>query len=775
MKKAILFAGQGAQFKGMGKNLFPIYKEQAELASNILGYSITELCLEDPEQKLGQTEYTQPAIYVVNSFEYWKYMENNGSQADFYAGHSLGEYNALHAAGAFDFETGLRLVRKRGALMAKASGGAMVAVMKCGLEEIKEILTKHRLDEVDIANYNSPSQTILSGPKESMKNVELIFKDYKILCIPLKVSAAFHSRYMSSAQAEFEKVLKEVSFLPLKTPVIANFTARPYNDADIAKLLTQQISGSVQWRDSIRYLMGKGEMEFIEIGERPVITKMVVDIKENDIPIIENDTIPEAKPGPAENKPVNNHAREELNSDQDAFGYILPEQLGNPEFKKVFGLKYSYFAGAMYRGISSKEMVVAMGKAGMMGVLGTGGMKKDEIKADIQYIQEHLSAGEAYAVNLLCNIYHPEIEMETVQVFIEKKVKRVEAAGFMQITPAIVWYHASGLYQDAQGNVQREHRIIAKLSRPEVAQVFMSPAPEAILEKLVSENRISREQADMARRIPVSEDICAEADSGGHTDQGRVTVLFPAIRNLCKEITKKFDYKTPIRIGLAGGIGTPEAAAAAFLMGADFIVTGSISQCTVEAGTSDVVKNMLQDINIQDTDYAPAGDMFEMGAKAQVLKKGVFFPARANKLYSLYTHYNSLEEIPTAIRKQIEDKYFKKSFDTVLKEIREDYIIKGKQQEIQKLEGSPKQKMALIFRSYFKYAMKVAFTGDEDKRVDFQVYTGPALGAFNQWVKGTELEAWKNRKVAQIGEKLMTETADLLNSRCKALFMCKKM
>lgn len=774
MKKAILFAGQGAQFKGMGKRLFPLYSKQVDIASNILGYSITELCLEDAEQKLGQTEYTQPAIYVVNSLAYYDYMQTHKDLPDFFAGHSLGEYNALHAAGVFDFETGLRLVQKRGALMSKASGGAMMAVIKCEPEKIKEILSKHKLDEIDIANYNSPTQTILSGPKESMKNVEAAFKTYNIFCIPLKVSAAFHSRYMSSAKVEFEKVLTEVSFSPLQRPVISNLTARPYIESDIVKLLSEQISGSVQWRDTIRYLMGKEKIEFVEIGEKAVLTKMVVEIQKNDSPLIENkilaNSITDLTPDSDKNKEMNNKTSEELDIE------VVPEsivatQLGNAEFKKMFGLKYSYLAGGMYRGISSKEMVVAMGKAGMMGVLGTGGMKKDEIKANISYIQQQLSEGEAYAVNLLCNIYRPEVEMEMVKLFIEQKVNRVEAAGFMQITPAIAWYHASGLYRDAQGNVQRGHRIIAKLSRPEVAQAFMSPVPEAILTRLVTEDRITQDQADMCRNIPVSEDICAEADSAGHTDQGRITVLLPAIQSLCKEMIKKYNYKDTIRIGLAGGIGTPEAAAAAFLMGADFIITGSINQCTVEAGISDVVKNMLQDINIQDTDYAPAGDMFEIGARAQVLKKGVFFPARANKLYSLYTHYNSLDEIPDDIRRQIEEKYFKKSFDSVWTEIREDYIMQDRGAELQKIEGMPKQKMALVFRAYFKYAMRIAFAGEEDKRVDFQVYTGPALGAFNQWVKGSELEPWKNRYVAQIGEKLMTETADLLNIRYKSLFM----
>jgi trans-AT polyketide synthase/acyltransferase/oxidoreductase domain-containing protein len=444
---------------------------------------------------------------------------------------------------------------------------------------------------------------------------------------------------------------------------------------------------------------------------------------------------------------------------------IAPTQLGNSEFKKAYGLKYAYISGSMYRGIASKELVVAMGRAGFLGFLGTGGLSFDEITANIKYIQEALSHGEPYGMNLLCNLYYPEIEIKTVKLLLSHKITCVEAAGFMQITPALVLYRLSGLHRDGQGDVQCAHKIIVKVSRPEVAQAFMSPAPEAIVAKLIADGQITQEQGELSKLIPMSYDICLEADSGGHTDQGIALVLVPAIQSLRKEIMNKYNYSKPLRIGLAGGIGTPEAAAAAFIMGADFILTGSINQCTVEAKISDSVKNMLQQINIQDTDYAPAGDMFEIGAKVQVLKKGVFFPARANKLYMLYAHYGSLEEIPEAIRKQIEEKYFKKSFKAVWEEIRNDYMAKNRHEEFLKKEENPKSKMALIFRWYFKYSSQIAFIGNEENLVDYQIHTGPALGAFNQWVKGTALENWQNRHVDKIAEKIMIETAQLLTQR----------
>ena len=220
---------------------------------------------------------------------------------------------------------------------------------------------------------------------------------------------------------------------------------------------------------------------------------------------------------------------------------------------------------------------------------------------------------------------------------------------------------------------------------------------------------------------------------------------------------------------MAGGIGTPQAALCAFVMGADFITTGSINQCTVEAGTSEVVKDLLQEINVQDTDYAPAGDMFELGAKVQVLKKGVMFPARANKLYNLYQQYDGVDEIPEKIKIQLEKNYFKKSLIEVWNETKEYIISKGEMDLLTSSEKNPKVKLSLIFRWYFGYSTRSAFEGLSTEKMNFQIHTGPALGAFNQWVKGTSLEPWRNRHVDQIGIKIMNEAAIMLQEQLKSI------
>jgi trans-AT polyketide synthase/acyltransferase/oxidoreductase domain-containing protein len=418
----------------------------------------------------------------------------------------------------------------------------------------------------------------------------------------------------------------------------------------------------------------------------------------------------------------------------------------------------------MYRGVASKEMVVKMGKAGMLGIFGTGGLTLSQIEIAIKSIQEELSVGQAYGMNLIHNLINPEKEEQTVDLFLNYGVKLIEAAAFMSITPALVKYHAKGLVQDEHGKIISSNRIIAKLSRPEVAEAFLSPAPERILSKLLAENKITPEQAELSEKIPMADEICMEADSAGHSDGGVAYVLMPAILKLRKDMLEKYQYKKNVRVGAAGGIGTPEAVAAAFVLGADFIMTGSINQCTVEAATSDVVKDLLQQINIQDTEYAPAGDMFELGAKVQVLKKGVFFPTRAKKLYELYCQYNSYNEIDEKTQNRIQQKYFKKSFTEVYEEIKGYYPAS----EIEIAEKNSKHKMALIFRWYFGYSSHLALSGDEGSKVDYQVHCGPALGAFNQWVKGTTLESWKNRHVDEIAVRLVTEAAKVLSQRYNA-------
>ncbi|MEJ2416755.1 MAG: 2-nitropropane dioxygenase [Exilibacterium sp.] len=425
-----------------------------------------------------------------------------------------------------------------------------------------------------------------------------------------------------------------------------------------------------------------------------------------------------------------------LHLTESALPAITAESLGGEPFKSAYGIRYAYVTGAMYKGVASAELVAAMGKAGMLGYLGTGGMSFDDIETSIRFIQAELGRGQSFGVNMLCDLSRPDYETRLIDLYLRLGIRFVEAAAYMQVTPGLVRFLFNGLRYGADGQVESRHRIMAKVSRPEVAEAFMRPAPEYLVRELLDAGLITREQAELGRHLPLAEDICVEADSGGHTDKGVSFALIPSIRELRERLMAEYRYHRPINIGAA----------------------------TVEAGTSAEVKEMLQSIDVQDTAYAPAGDMFELGAQVQVLQKGVFFPARANKLYSLYRQYDSLEALDSKTRSLLQEKYFKRSFDSIWEETLA-YYGKIRPGEIEKARHNPKHKMALIFKWYFVHSSRLALGGSETQKVDYQVHCGPAMGAFNQWTKGGSLESWRNRYVADIGQRLMHGAADVLNRR----------
>ncbi len=283
---ALIFPGQGSQKRGMGQDYFDTVPEYAALEKDvdaIVGYSMRRMCLEDPDNRLKETQFTQPALYVVNALHYYKAL-SEGARPAFLAGHSLGEYNALHAAGVFDFLTGLRLVQKRGELMAQARNGGMGAVVGLSAGIVAEVLRDNALSRLDVANFNTPSQTVVSGPVDDIKRSGPLFeKAGAQMFIPLQVSAAFHSRYMVDAGKAFAEFLAPMIFAQPKVPVIANATARPYplNGSEAVKaLLVSQITSAVQWSQSVRLLIGEGVTEFRETGPGNVLTRMVQQIQQ---------------------------------------------------------------------------------------------------------------------------------------------------------------------------------------------------------------------------------------------------------------------------------------------------------------------------------------------------------------------------------------------------------------------------------------------------------------------------------------------------------------
>ncbi|CCH65631.1 Enoyl-[acyl-carrier-protein] reductase [FMN] [Richelia intracellularis HM01] len=288
----------------------------------------------------------------------------------------------------------------------------------------------------------------------------------------------------------------------------------------------------------------------------------------------------------------------------------------------------------------------------------------------------------------------------------------------------------------------------------------MQPAPEKILRALVSQGLITELQAKLANKVPLADDITVEADSGGHTDNRPLVCLLPSIITLRDEIQAKYNYTCPIRVGVAGGIATPGSALAAFMMGAAYVVTGSVNQSCLESGASEHAKELLSQAEMADVMMAPAADMFEMGVKLQVLKRGTMFALRAQKLYELYRNYKSIEEIPHTEKLKLEKQIFRMALDEVW-EVTANYLSQRNPDKLGKALNNPKLKMALIFRWYLGLSSRWSNTGEKGRELDYQIWCGPAMGSFNNWVRGSYLTSPENRHVVDIANHIMTGAAFL--------------
>ncbi|RBW66430.1 2-nitropropane dioxygenase [Vibrionales bacterium C3R12] len=448
------------------------------------------------------------------------------------------------------------------------------------------------------------------------------------------------------------------------------------------------------------------------------------------------------------------------NQPVSAFAPALGTQsLGDEDFRRCHGVKYAYYAGAMANGISSEELVIALGQAGILCSFGAAGLIPSRVEQAINRIQAALPNGP-YAFNLIHSPSEPALERGSVELFLKHNVKTVEASAFLGLTPQIVYYRAAGLSRDAQGEIQIGNKVIAKVSRTEVASKFMQPAPVKMLQALVDEGRITTEQMELAQLVPMADDITAEADSGGHTDNRPLVTLLPTILALKEQIQAQYQFKTPLRVGCGGGVGTPDAALATFNMGAAYIVTGSINQACVEAGASEHTRKLLSTTEMADVTMAPAADMFEMGVKLQVVKRGTLFPMRANKLYEIYTRYDSIEAIPVEERQKLEKQVFRSTLDDIWAGTVAHFNERDPKQ-IERAEGNPKRKMALIFRWYLGLSSRWSNTGEQGREMDYQVWAGPALGAFNAWAKDSYLDDYQQRNAVDLAKHLMHGAAYL--------------
>lgn len=444
-----------------------------------------------------------------------------------------------------------------------------------------------------------------------------------------------------------------------------------------------------------------------------------------------------------------------------------PEALGDPSFRREHGVRFAYATGSMANGIASEALVEAAAAAGVLPFFGAAGLAPARVLEAIARLKRSL-LGRSHGFNLIHSPADPALEEALVDLYLRENVRLVEASAFMDVTPALVRYRLTGLRRGVDGRAAAPNRVVGKVSRVEVAEKFLRPAPEAMRRELSAAGRISREEAELGAEIPLAQDVTVEADSGGHTDNRPLVALLPTILSLRDRLHAQNPLDVIVRVGAAGGISTPASAAAAFVMGAAYVMTGSVNQACVESGTSDRVRAMLAEAGQADCVMAPAADMFEMGVKVQVLKRGTMFAMRAARLYEIWRQHASIDEIPAAVRATLERDFFRQTIEAEWESVRE-FFSRRDPAQITRAQNEPKFKMALIFRAYLGKASRWANAGVADRALDYQIWCGPAMGAFNEWTRGSFLAAPENRRVGIVARNIIYGAACVLSAQFERL------
>lgn len=437
---------------------------------------------------------------------------------------------------------------------------------------------------------------------------------------------------------------------------------------------------------------------------------------------------------------------------------IYPEWLGDRGFCEAHGVRFPYAAGEMANGIATTRMVAALARAGLLGFFGAAGLDPAAVEKAAAELSAMLPGRPNWGVNLIHSPNDQALEERVADVLLSGKVPAVSASAYMMLTPAVVRCAATGLTVDRAGRIVRPVRVFAKVSRPEVAGMFLSPAPAGLLAALVARGQLTEDEARLAARVPVAEDVTVEADSGGHTDNRPLSAVLPLILAMRDTIGARQRYPRPVRVGAAGGLGSPHAVAAAFALGAAYVVTGSVNQLAVESGISEDARALLAQADVADVTMAPAADMFEQGVRVQVLSRGTMFARRANRLYEAYRTYPSLAAIPADERAAIEGGILHATLGETWAQTRNFWLAREPEQ-VARAEQDPRHQMALTFRWYLGKATRWAIDGEVSRRADYQLWAGPAVGAFNRWTSGSFLEAPGERTVTQIALNLMEGAA----------------
>lgn len=549
----LLFPGQGSQFKGMGADLFDAYPALTAEADAVLGYSIRELCVNDPQRRLTDTRYTQPAIYAVSALALRRHLDHGGAPPRGCAGHSLGEYSALHAAGVFDFATGLRLVARRGALMSGIRGGAMCAVVGLERPALQAILDEAGNGaedgagiDIDIANHNSHTQLVLSGPVAAVERAEAALKPHADRCrvVRLRVSGAFHSRMMREVAEAFAEELRAHRYEEPRVEVIANCSVQPYRRDEVEANLARQLSAPVRWLETMERFLDHGATGFVEIGPGDVLTKLAADIRARHVP--RHAPRPAAEPATPPARPA------------------VPE--ASQAFMERFGCASLCVAGSLGAQGTTSALLGTLADAGILCFAPSEGLHLSDVAERVEAARAAATrAGAAGLIGLNVHAGAPGWHAELLHLAAERRVTAVELAGLGAPDEAVVLYRARGI---APGETVSAHRILVKLRDPADAAAFLEPAPATVVQALLARGAIAAGQADALRSQPLVDAVCLDRSSWREPAGGAVPV--PA-----ESLPDRLRLPPGVVPGLAGTVGTPADVAAALRAGAGFVVIGS--------------------------------------------------------------------------------------------------------------------------------------------------------------------------------------------------------
>lgn len=589
--KAYMFPGQGSQFIGMGgESLFDEFYQMEQKASEILGFSVKDLCLYDEHKVLNETEYLQPALFVVNALSYRKKISETKNKPDFLLGHSLGEFNALEASGAISFEDCLNLVARRGQLMEKISGGGMAAVIGMEIAQIEELLLQSDLqDRLFVANYNSFKQTVLSGNREDILKGQLLFEK-NCRYIPLNVSGAFHSVLMEEAAQGFNKYLMDIDIHEFTTPVVSNFSAQFYDLKQLKENLYKQMFNPVRWVQSIEMLKKQGVAQFEQIGPGKVVSNIV----------------------------------NTINQELAEKGETYTNQI---EVKK----KFNYLISGKNYHVGTKELVVYAAKEDILSFLATAHKSIKEIEDEVNYIKEQLGNNDLPFGLSLTMVDSSDQVKKIMEICEENSIKYLEVSACIDITKEMLTYRLQGL-EETNGKIISHNKLFVNTFIPELMLNFLASPSKTIISKLLNTGVITKAQSIMADKIPIVNGLIVDNDEA--VDSNITRLMLPILKVKIKELNKKNEENC--YLGMSGGIGTPIDVANAFLSGVDFISTSSINLCAPESSLAEKYKKDLLDITITDTIKIPSEPFFEYGVTVSALKKGTLFYLQARNTYNLF-------------------------------------------------------------------------------------------------------------------------------------------